>query len=176
MGSKPTGKEYFSLKNFGISNMEESQGNHMKQQVQWILLPSEEKKNLNGAFLSFIFTHPNQNVNWKIHVKHFNRACRSATSPNNCTCKILVLIWVCYTECSVYWWYQTVINIKLLNQVLIVNTFLLGSPGVGPLAVLSRAVKEKLQVRVMLRRAVDVSSICKGYIVAFDKFCNMVSV
>ena len=46
---------------------------------------------------------------------------------------------------------------------------------IGPLSILKRCVEEKLQVRVMTRQAVDARAICKGYIVAFDKYMNMVS-
>ncbi|GFR80642.1 U7 snRNA-associated Sm-like protein LSm11 [Elysia marginata] len=43
----------------------------------------------------------------------------------------------------------------------------------GPLSLLSRCVKNKEHVRVVTRGAVTLSSICRGYIVAFDKYCNM---
>ncbi|CAG5131917.1 unnamed protein product, partial [Candidula unifasciata] len=43
----------------------------------------------------------------------------------------------------------------------------------GPLRVLTRCVQEHLQIRVMTRGAVTVKSICRGYVVAFDKHFNI---
>ncbi|BFZ03337.1 hypothetical protein BsWGS_06377 [Bradybaena similaris] len=43
----------------------------------------------------------------------------------------------------------------------------------GPLRLLTRCMQEHLQVRVMTRGAKCVNSICRGYIVAFDKHFNM---
>ncbi|XP_059153450.1 U7 snRNA-associated Sm-like protein LSm11 [Physella acuta] len=43
----------------------------------------------------------------------------------------------------------------------------------GPLSMLTRCVQERLHVRVKTRGAVSVRSICRGYIVAFDKYFNM---
>ncbi|XP_041364308.1 uncharacterized protein LOC121379722 [Gigantopelta aegis] len=43
----------------------------------------------------------------------------------------------------------------------------------GPLHILYRCMKEKLQARVWTRSAVSVRGICKGYIVAFDKHANL---
>ncbi|GFN81975.1 U7 snRNA-associated sm-like protein lsm11 [Plakobranchus ocellatus] len=43
----------------------------------------------------------------------------------------------------------------------------------GPLSLLNRCVKNKEHVRVVTRGAVTLNSICRGYIVAFDKYFNM---
>ncbi|RUS72117.1 hypothetical protein EGW08_020123 [Elysia chlorotica] len=43
----------------------------------------------------------------------------------------------------------------------------------GPLSLLTRCVNNKEHVRVVTRGAVTLSSVCRGYIVAFDKYCNM---
>ncbi|CAL1543371.1 unnamed protein product [Lymnaea stagnalis] len=43
----------------------------------------------------------------------------------------------------------------------------------GPISLLKRCVEERLHVRVKTRAAVSVRSICRGYIVAFDKYFNM---
>ncbi|KAK0046155.1 U7 snRNA-associated Sm-like protein LSm11 [Biomphalaria pfeifferi] len=43
----------------------------------------------------------------------------------------------------------------------------------GPLILLQRCVKERLLVRVITRGAVFLHGICRGYIVAFDKYFNM---
>ncbi|XP_005108521.1 uncharacterized protein LOC101863932 [Aplysia californica] len=53
------------------------------------------------------------------------------------------------------------------------NVFTRMEAMVGPLSLIKRCVEERLQVRVMTRRAVEVGSICKGYIVAFDKYMNL---
>ena len=44
----------------------------------------------------------------------------------------------------------------------------------GPLALLHTAVKEKVQVRVWVRRFRGVRGVCQGYIVAFDNHWNLV--
>ncbi|KAK7004048.1 U7 snRNA-associated Sm-like protein LSm11 [Biomphalaria glabrata] len=53
------------------------------------------------------------------------------------------------------------------------NVFTRMSNVEGPLILLQRCVKERLLVRVITRGAVFLHGICRGYIVAFDKYFNM---
>lgn len=45
----------------------------------------------------------------------------------------------------------------------------------GPLSLLQRSANERQRIRVVTRNARHVRGICTGFLVAFDKHCNLVS-